>query len=276
MTVISDTAAGKGAAGVAPLAVRRIGRGAPVVCLHAIGHDADDFMPLASRLGDRFEFILVDWPGHGNSEPDHGPVTSARYAELLQQTLLLQRVDNPVIVGNSVGGGAAILYASRNPVHALVLCNSAGLVEVTAVVRRICRLFERFFAAGERRAFWFSWLYARYYRFVLPMPATADRRRAIIAQGETLAPLLRQAWAGFGQPEADLRAVAAALDMPIWVAWAQRDKVIPLRLCLPAIQRLKSHKLSRYDAGHAAFLEQPDKFAGDFRQWMAELPPRSP
>jgi pimeloyl-ACP methyl ester carboxylesterase len=268
MTVAVDN----GTAGAAPLAVRRIGRGAPVVCLHAIGHDADDFMPLASRLGDRFEFILVDWPGHGSSEPDLGAVTSARYAELLEQTLAAQRIDNPVIIGNSVGGGAAILYASRNPVRALVLCNSAGLVEVTPVVSRICRLFEKFFAAGERRAFWFNWLYARYYGLVLPMPAAADRRRAIVARGEMLAPLLRQAWAGFGRPGADLRAAAAALDLPIWVAWAARDKVIPLRLCLPAIERLKNHKLSRYDAGHAAFLEQPDKFAGDFRQWMAELP----
>lgn len=255
-----------------PLAVRRIGRGAPVVCLHAIGHDAEDFVSLAERFADRYEFFLVDWPGHGRSKADAGPVTAARYAELLQSALVTLGVKNPVIVGNSVGGGAALLYASRNPVRGLVLCNSAGLVEVTPMVSRICRLFEKFFAAGERRAFWFNWLYARYYGLVLPMPAASERRRAIIAQGEQLAPLLRQAWAGFGRPEADLRALAASLDVPVWVAWAARDKVIPLRACLPAIQRLKRYKLSRYDAGHVAFLEQPDKFAEDFEQWLAGLP----
>lgn len=255
-----------------PLAVRRIGGGAPVVCLHAIGHDAADFVPLAERLGDRYEFFLVDWPGHGRSRADAGPVTATRYAELLQSALVALDVRNPVIVGNSVGGGAALLYASRNPVRGLVLCNSAGLVEVTPTVRRICRLFEKFFAAGERRAFWFRWLYARYYALVLPMPAASERRRAIIAQGERLAPLLRQAWAGFGRPEADLRALAASIEVPVWVAWAVRDKIIPLRTCLPAIHRLKHHQFSRYDAGHAAFLEQPDKFAKDFEQWLARLP----
>ena len=258
----------------APLAARRIGRGPPVVCLHAIGHDSDDFMPLAQRLADRFEFILIDWPGHGRSGADDGPVTAARYAELLKSTLVALGVNAPVIVGNSIGGGAAIRHASRHDVRALVLCNSAGLVEVTPLVSRICALFEKFFAAGERGAFWFGWLYARYYALVLPTPAAADRRRQIIDQGARLAPLLRRAWAGFGRAEADLRPTAASLDAPIWVAWAARDKVIPLRRCLPAIRRLKHVTLSRYDAGHTAFLERPDAFAADFCRWMAELPPR--
>jgi pimeloyl-ACP methyl ester carboxylesterase len=97
-------------------------------------------------------------------------------------------------------------------------------------------------------------------------------RKAIIAQGEKLSPLLRQAWASFGQREADIRNMAAALDVPVWVAWTSRDRVIPLRACMPAIQRLKHHKISRYDAGHASFLEQPDAFARDFQQWMMNLP----
>ena len=255
-----------------PLTTRRIGRGPPVVCLHAIAHAADDFLPLAERLADRFEFILVDWPGHGRSPGDGRPVSAAYFAARVQPTLEALGVANPVVIGNSIGGGAAILHASRHPVRALVLCNSAGLVKVTPTVARFCRLFEKFFAAGERRAFWFNWFYARYYGMILPMPAATERRKAIIAQGTELAPLLRQAWASFGRPEADLRAVATALDVPIWAAWAARDKIVSLRGCLPAIKRLKNHTLTRYDAGHAAFLEQPDAFADDFQRWVGALP----
>ena len=258
------------------LNIRRIGRGAPVVCLHAIAHAADDFLPLAERLGGEFEFILVDWPGHGGSASDGGPVNAAHYASLLPQTLQALGIVAPVIIGNSVGGGAAILHASRHRVRGLVLCNSAGLVEVTPIVARLCGLFVKFFAAGERRAFWFNWLYARYYRMVLPSPAASERRAAIVAQGEAMASVLRQAWASFGRPEADLRAVVASLDIPIWAAWAARDKIVSLRACLPAIKRLRNHTLSRYDAGHAAFLEQPDAFAKDFRRWMLSLPQPSP
>jgi hypothetical protein len=59
-----------------------------------------------------------------------------------------------------------------------------------------------------------------------------------------------------------LHAIAHAADdfMPL---------AIPLRACLPAIQRTKNHKLSRC---HAAFLEQPDAFAADFEMWMRLLP----
>ena len=256
-----------------PLTIRRIGHGAPVVCLHAIAHSADDFLPLAERLSDQFEFILVDWPGHGRSPADGGPVNAAHFASLLPQALQAQGIVDPVVIGNSIGGGAAILHASGHRVRGLVLCNSAGLVEVTPIVARLCRLFEKFFAAGERGAFWFDWLYARYYRMVLPSPAAAARRAEITAQGRALAPALRQAWASFGRPEADLRAVAAALDVPIWVAWAVRDKIVSLRACRPAIDRLRNHTFTRYDAGHAAFLEQPDAFAADFARWMRSLPP---
>ena len=63
-------------------AVRR-GRGTPIACLHAIGHSGRDFLQSSERLGHRFEFIAIDWPGHGQSGPDSVAASAARYAELL-------------------------------------------------------------------------------------------------------------------------------------------------------------------------------------------------
>ena len=156
---------------------------------------------------------------------------------------------------------------------ARVLCDLGGLIEVTPQVTRICGHFARFFAAGERGAFWFGWAYALYYRMVLPQPAAAAQRRRIVAAGRRIAPVLRQAWQSFGRPEADIRAMAEALDVPIWVAWATQDKVIPLSRCRPAIRRLKRATLSEFQGGHSAFLEQPDTFAEGFLAFAARLQP---
>jgi 4,5:9,10-diseco-3-hydroxy-5,9,17-trioxoandrosta-1(10),2-diene-4-oate hydrolase len=253
------------------LAVRRAGRGAPVVCLSAVGHDSSDFEALASRIGDAHEVISIDWPGHGRSGNDHEPASAERYTGLL--TDLLDRLDiaRPILLGNSIGGAVAMRYAAVRPVRGLVLCDPAGLIEVTPQVARICGYFTRFFAAGERGAFWFGWAYGLYYRMVLPQPAAAAQRRRIVAAGRRIAPVLRQAWQSFGRPDADIRALAETLDVPIWVAWATHDKVIPLARCRPAICRLKNATLSEFAGGHSAFLEQPDAFAEGFMAFSARL-----
>jgi 4,5:9,10-diseco-3-hydroxy-5,9,17-trioxoandrosta-1(10),2-diene-4-oate hydrolase len=255
------------------LCVERRGRGEPVLCLTALGHDARDFDPLADLLADRFAFVCVEWPGHGRSGPDTKPVSAARYAELLDRLVPALNLDNPIIIGNSIGGAAGLIYASHHPVRGLVLCNSGGLVEFNPQVARFCRLFERFFAAGERRAFWYGPLFALYYRMVLRGPRAAAQRRRIVAAGYRFAPLLREGWASFGRPEAYLGPLVEGLDVSVWIAWAMRDKIIPMDRCRPTIARFRHGRLSTFDAGHSAFLEQPEAFAQGFAAFAEALPP---
>lgn len=254
------------------LAVHRVGRGAPLVCCSAIGHDCHDFDELAARLSDRFELICIEWPGHGQSGDDRRPASPARYADLLVAALDQLQLPAPILLGNSIGGTASILYASRRPVRALVLCDSGGLVEITPTVARVCRIHERFFAAGERGAFWFGPAFRAYYRLVLTQPAASAQRRRIAAGARQRARVFREAWASFGTASADVRHVAAALTVPIWVAWAETDRTIPLRYCLPAIRRLQHATVSTFKAGHTPFLEQPAAFVDAFLQFVARVP----
>jgi 4,5:9,10-diseco-3-hydroxy-5,9,17-trioxoandrosta-1(10),2-diene-4-oate hydrolase len=247
------------------LAYARSGQGPAVVCLHAIGHGGRDFEALAARIDSVFEVIRMDWPGQGRSGDDRVPASAARYAELLAGALAALKVERPIIIGNSIGGAAAIAYASRHPVKALVLCNSGGLLEVTPAITRACNTMASFFGAGARSTWWFPmafWLY--YTMLVLPSRAAREQRKRIIASGAEIAPVLRDAWLSFGKPEADLRAVVASLDVPVWVAWARGDWIIQLSACLPAIKLLKRGSLTRFRGGHAAFLECPRAFAKGF------------
>ncbi len=255
------------------LAVKREGQGWPLVCLHAVAHGGRDFEKLSATLGNCFQVIRIDWPDHGRSGPDSQPPSARRYAEILEIALQKLQVTQPIILGNSIGGGAAIHYAARQPVRALVLCDSAGLVPVNAMVRGIVSLFVRFFRAGEGGAGWFGSAYRFYYRhMVLPQAAAAEQRQRIIDAGYEYAPLLRAAWEGFGQPEADIREMAAGLDMPVWCAWAKGDRVIPLWMCKPAIKALRQGSLSTFKGGHSAFMEQPDAFLQGFMAFCEGLP----
>src|SRR5262245_55365383 len=254
------------------LSVHRTGHGEQNVCLSAIGHDAHDFDELARRVSDRFELIAIEWPGHGDSGSDRQPVSALRYAELIVAALDRLRLDAPILLGNSIGGAVAILCASRRPVRGVVLCGSGGLVDVTPLVKRVCRLYERFFAAGERGAWWFGPAFRGYYRLVLTEPAAAIQRRRIADGAPRRANLFREAWASFGSPSADIRHVAAGLVVPIWAAWGDHDRTVPFKFCLPAIRSWKNATLSTFNAGHAPFLEQPDAFADGLLAFVSRLP----
>ena len=253
------------------LAVAREGHGTPLVCLHATGHGGRDFERLAAALNDRFEVVRIDWPGQGRSGHDVRPATAQRYAELLQGVLQQLGIERPILLGNSIGGAAAIVYAIRHPVRALVLCNPGGLMPVNAVTRVACALFARFFAAGARGAGWFAAAFGAYYRYlVLPSRAAAAARMRIIAAGAETAPVLQSAWTGFGRPASDLRLAAASLAVPVWFAWARQDRIIPLWRNRPAIRAIRDMTLTTYDGGHAAFLEQPEDFLRDLLRFCEQ------
>jgi 4,5:9,10-diseco-3-hydroxy-5,9,17-trioxoandrosta-1(10),2-diene-4-oate hydrolase len=251
------------------LAVAREGRGPPVVCLHAIGHGGRDFEAFTKALRHRFEIIRIDWPGQGRSGEDAQPASAVRYADLLAGVMTQLEVSAPILVGNSIGGAAAIIYASRAPVRALVLCDPGGLVPVDGEAQRFCGAFARFFRAGLRRAWWFKPAFRLYYGLVLPSPAARAQRERIIANCHELSPVLAQAWESFGRPDADVRHLAASLRVPVWFAWAGADRVIPLSRCRAAIRAMKAATVTEFSGGHAAFLEQPQAFVAGFEQFVA-------
>ncbi len=257
------------------LALVREGRGPAVVCLHATGHGARDFERFSELVRDGFEVIRADWPGQGRSDADTQPASAARYAALLEGVFDALGLERAIIVGCSIGGAAAIRFAHRHPerVRGLVLCNPGGLAPVDATAAKAIALLVKFFRAGERGAGWFRPAFAAYYRFhILPSRAARAQRRRIVEGGYETAPMLRQAWASFAQPEADIRSMAAALTVPVWFAWAKGDKLVALSRSKPAIDAVPGAVLTTFRGGHAAFLERPKKFARAFRTFAAPLP----
>jgi len=250
------------------------GGGPTLVCLHAVGHGASDFAGIRERFQDRFRVIALDWPGQGNSGPDRVVTSAARYAELLRGFLDAIGVDKAVLLGNSIGGAAALRFAVSHPerVLGLVLANPGGVDRADWLGRTVCRLFARFFAQGARGARWFPAAFALYYRIVLPGRAAAAQRARIVATAREVAPVLAQAWTSFSAPEADLRPLIPQVRCPVLVAWAKLDRILQLRRNLPAIRRFPNAKLETFEAGHAPFLETPEAFDASLERFLVSLP----
>ena len=256
------------------LAVRRIGQGVPVICLHATGHGGRDYEAFSEAIAGRgFEVITVDWPGHGASpsEATDRTASAARYTDLLVDLVpLLCGNARPILIGNSIGGAAALSYGLRDPdkISALILCNPGGLAPLNGLARAVIGAMVRFFTAGEHRARWFRLVFAAYYCLVLPGKNARAQRARIVAAGPEMAPLLKQAWDSFRQPDADLSEKASALKVPVLFAWAKQDQIVAWSRSRPAVLAIPGAQVQMFHGGHAAFLEDPEAFSRAFLEFV--------
>ncbi len=256
------------------LAVREHGKGAPVLCLHATGHGARDFDRFAAHVGDRFRVIALDWPGQGKSPPLTRPASAQVYAALIDDATRAMGLERYTLLGNSIGGAAAIIHAAGRPeqLRGLVLCNPGGLQPVNVIARLYCRALARQFARGERSDPRFGPWFARYYRRILRTPAAHWRRDEIVAEGYACAGVLRQAWDSFAEPAADIRDLPAQIACPVLYAWAKGDQAVSWSRSAKAARRAPNAEVILFDGGHAAFLEQPEAFVMAFERFAARLP----
>lgn len=99
------------------------GTGPVVVFLHGILSESTAWYPIAEALRDRYRVIMIDGPGHGQSDAALPGVTLEAYADAIGEVLVAKGVQEAVFVGLSLGGMVAQRIALRAPerVRGLVL-----------------------------------------------------------------------------------------------------------------------------------------------------------
>jgi pimeloyl-ACP methyl ester carboxylesterase len=238
------------------------GEGFPVVGLHAITHGSRDFEHVASTLAGRWRFITPDWPGQGRSGPDAHPARLARYTEILAGFIDALKLDRVVLIGNSIGGSAAMAYAAKFPerVAGLILANPGGLIPMNALGRTVCGMMAALGRAGNRDAFYFRPVFSMLYRRILQTPASRAQRKRIVDAAAECAAVWEQAWLSFRTPAADQTGIGAQIRCPVLFTWASGDQIVSFASSKDAIGRFPNHSVALFRGGHCAFLEEPEKF----------------
>ena len=113
------------------LAYVRRGKGTPLVLLHGFPLDHHLWDDIAPLLEDRFDLILPDLRGFGESTTVDAPYSMDDYAADIAGLLDQLSIQKAVIAGNSMGGYVALAFARLYPerVSGLALISSQVLAD---------------------------------------------------------------------------------------------------------------------------------------------------
>jgi pimeloyl-ACP methyl ester carboxylesterase len=113
-----------------PLVYWRGGAGGLVVFLHGANDQSGAWARVAGPVKARYRVLVPDLPGHGASAPKEGALAVADLYDGVETLLGAEARGEPAtLVGNSMGGWLALVYAHRHPdrVRGVVLVNGAAL-----------------------------------------------------------------------------------------------------------------------------------------------------
>ncbi|MDF2936762.1 MAG: alpha/beta hydrolase family protein [Paenibacillaceae bacterium] len=193
------------------------GSGLTVLLLHGWGANKESFSFVAESLEKHFRVVSLDFPGFGASGEPPVPWGVEEYCSFVEKFNAALDIKNPIIMGHSHGGRTAIRYASRNPVHKLILVDSAGI-------------------KPKRKLSYYIRVYSyKTAKHLLKLPGLRHKREQILERFrkstgsedyKQATPLMRQTLVKLVNE--DLKAYLPKIQSPTLLIWGELDTATPL------------------------------------------------
>ena len=95
-----------------------------LIFLHGWGQNIQMMMPIAKPFIKKYNCLIIDLPGFGDSEEPKDIYTVYDYAEMVNKILTKEKIKNPILIGHSFGGKISLVYATKYKTEKLVLLAS--------------------------------------------------------------------------------------------------------------------------------------------------------
>lgn len=212
--------------------------GRPLLLLHAALQTADSMEPLGRILEEGFRIVVPDQRGHGRSSAPAGPLSLTRLADDAAGLLQHLNLQQPVVIGYSLGGMVAVELARRGL--------ASGLAALAVRIRPVEGATEAFApeAIARRSPIWAGQLQAKH--------RGLDWRQLAVELGRLL-----ESWPGFGPDD------LAQIRCPALVVQGDRDEMVPLEQARQLAASIPGAALQVVPrAGHSELLYRLDALSG--------------
>lgn len=248
------------------------GAGLPLLCIHTAGQSGVQWRSVAPGLAARgYRVIVPDLPGHGRSEPaEGGPVRDlSRYGAWCESLIEALELDEPFVVGCSIGGKIALDLAVRcggrlSGVIAMAADSGMTAQDAAAMARGLERDLEDS-AAPSRSDRTHLGTLAVIGRNVSPLRAeliaTMHRREDPVVTASDLI-----GWARF-----DCADALAGISCPVHLVVGEDDLWLEAGRVRRTAERIPRGRCTVLEGiGHYP-MEELDGFVDDLVRWLDEL-----
>jgi pimeloyl-ACP methyl ester carboxylesterase len=242
----------------------------PLLFIHGIGESLEFWMHQEPLAGDTYRIIAIDLPGHGLSASGAQPYDPAKFAAFCWEFLDVIGIKKVGLIGNSMGGGIAILMADTQPsrVEKLLLANAATIGRESPVPFRMMTvplLGELITRPGKQGV-------KQQLKAIFYDPGVINETIRSVVTRNVMNPerardfltTLRGMTDFGGQRQSVVDAAVSALkrmDRPVLFLHGRHDSVIPCQHSVTAQSWVSNAKLEIFEeCGHTPQLEKPDLF----------------
>jgi pimeloyl-ACP methyl ester carboxylesterase len=255
------------------------GLGEPLVLLHGIRLHAHCWGHFSRSFQERYRILALDARGHGESAWAPGRYHLHDFYEDLRSVLDDRGIGAATLIGHSLGGRIAMLFAHLHPERArrLVLVDIAPSLPASAGAHDFSRMTEtpppKDFASPAEATAYLSAILHRAPRALIEesvrhgMRAREDGRFVWKYDPALSGPPLPRP----GGREWDLWEVAARLACPTLLLYGEHSRVVSAEIAERMIRDMPNCRAERISgAGHALFTEQPEAFARSVARFLDE------
>lgn len=93
---------------------REVGNGQPMLILHGLMGSADNWLTQARMLSEKYRVFTIDQRNHGQS-PHSDDFDYKVLAEDIHNFIVEHNLEQPIVIGHSMGGKAAMNFAVKYP-----------------------------------------------------------------------------------------------------------------------------------------------------------------
>lgn len=250
------------------------GKTETILAIHGFGGDKDHWTRFSRHLSEDFHVIAPDLPGFGESDKPEGlNYTQEAQADRLSQFTESLGLKEFHIIGNSMGGGIAGIFAAKFPkkVKSLILFDNAGIKSPTPSEMQTIELSGKPSPLLVTSPEDFDRLLS--FTFVKPpyLPGFLKTYFAnkSFANREWNASILKQ----IRKEGYVLEKKLTEIQAPTLAIWGKEDKVIHYTVMDVLKQKLKPHleTVLLENIGHAPMIEDPKLSAKLVQDWILNL-----